>query len=156
MLERSHVADPTATDVEAASRIVSGVGGLPLAIELAASRARSLGVATVYELLVADLALSGFEGADGPIRHRSLRECLLWTYDDLDKRARAVFRATGAFAGTFDLASLRAVVGDRREAAAGLAMLVEHHLVDRIESADGSSRFASIPPIREFAAGAAP
>jgi predicted ATPase/DNA-binding CsgD family transcriptional regulator len=151
MLERSHVAQPTATDIEAASRIVSGLGGLPLAIELAAFRARALGIAAVHELLVADLALSGLEGPDGPIRHRSLRRCLQWTYRDLDARARAVFHATGAFAGTFDLASLRSVVGDHRETAAGLATLVEHHLVDRIESVDGSSRFASIPPIREFA-----
>jgi predicted ATPase/DNA-binding CsgD family transcriptional regulator len=156
LLERSQVAHPTTTDVEEASRIVAGLGGLPLAIELAAVRARALGIAAVHELLVTDIALGGFDGrdfvrADAPSRHGSLRACLQWTYDSLDGRARAVFHATGAFAATFDLAALRAVVGDRREAAAGLATLVEHHLVDRVEAEDGSIRYCSSPPIHEYA-----
>ena len=157
MLERSHVADPTATDVEAASRIVSGVGGLPLAIELRGIHARSLGVATVYELLVADLALSGFEGADGPIRHRSLRECLLWTYDDLDKQARAVFRATGAFRG--DVRS-RIVECGRWQSSRGRGR-TRHARRAPPRGSDRIGRWvlaesASIPQIREFPAGAAP
>ena len=152
LLDRSHADHPHPADVETASRIVSGVGGLPLAIELAAFRARSLGLATVHELLVADLALDGFRGPAGePERHSSLRQCLEWTYRDLDDRARAVFHATGHFAGTFDLPALRAVVGDERIAAVGLATLVEHHLVDRIAGDDGTARFTSSPPIREFA-----
>lgn len=151
LLARSHAVDPTPAEVDAASRIVTGLGGLPLAVELAASRARALGLTTVHELLVDDLALSGFErqGDDG--RHSGLRNCLDWTYRDLDPRAQAVFRATGSFAGTFDLAALRAVVGDQREAAAGLAALVEHHLVDRVEPERGAARYVSTPPIREYA-----
>jgi predicted ATPase/DNA-binding CsgD family transcriptional regulator len=151
LFERSNVAHPTASDIEAASQIVSGVGGLPLAIELAAFRARSVGVVTVHELLVAELALGGLQGpAGGAERHSNLRACLEWTTRDLDERARSVFHVTGAFAGHFDLAALRSVVGDHREAAVGLATLVEHHLVDRIETDDGSARYTSIPPIREF------
>jgi predicted ATPase/DNA-binding CsgD family transcriptional regulator len=152
LLERSEVDEASAPDVEAASLIVAGVGGLPLAIELAAFRARALGLVTVHELLVDDLALDGFETVSATSdRHSSLRQCLQWTYRDLDERARAVFHTIGAFAGTFDLASLRWVFGARREAAAGLATLVEHHLVDRIDTGDGSTRYATIPPIREFA-----
>jgi predicted ATPase/DNA-binding CsgD family transcriptional regulator len=152
LLERSQVVHPTAEDLAAAGRIVAGVGGLPLAIELAAFRARGLGLPAVHELLVADLALGGLAGpGGGTARHSDLRACLQWTYRDLDERARAVFRATGAFAGIFDLAALRAVVGDDREAAVGLAALVEHHLVDRVEAGDGTARYTSIPTSREFA-----
>jgi predicted ATPase/DNA-binding CsgD family transcriptional regulator len=152
LLEHTHRAQPTPVDVDAARRIVSGLGGLPLAIELAAFRARSLDLVTVHELLVADVALSGLEGrGELTPRHSCLRACLEWTHDDLDPTARAVFAATGAFSGTFDVAALRAIVGDRRVAAAGLATLVEHHLVDRIESTVGPARYRSIPPIREYA-----
>jgi predicted ATPase/DNA-binding CsgD family transcriptional regulator len=153
MLERSGVVSPTPADIDAASEIVTGLGGLPLAIELAAIRARSLGIPAVHELLVTDLALGGLEATAhrAPTRHRGLRACLEWTYDDLDDRAQAVFRATGAFSGPFDLTSLRAVVGYGRETAVGLATLIEHHLVDRVVAEAGPSVYVSIPPIREFA-----
>jgi predicted ATPase/DNA-binding CsgD family transcriptional regulator len=152
LLERSHTDSVLPADLATASRIVDGLGGLPLAIELAARRVRSLGFAAVYELLVADLALDGFRTEpQAPERHSSLRNCLDWTYRDLDESARSVLRATGAFAGTFDLAALQAVVDDRRRAATGLATLVEHSFVQRSETADGSVRYTSIPPIREFA-----
>ena len=152
LLERSHAKDASPSDVATASQIVDGLGGLPLAIELAARRVSSLGFAAVYELLVAELSLDGFRSeSHEPARHTDLRECLDWTYRDLDDGARSVLLATGAFAGTFDLAALQAVVGDRRGAATGLATLVEHSVVERIETDDGSVRYTSIPPIREFA-----
>ena len=149
LLERSGVTAPRAAELDAAERIVAGLGGLPLAIELAASRARALGISAVQELLVDDLSLDAFgTGNDG--RHGGLRDCLEWTYRDLDDRALAVFHATGAFAGTFDLPALAAVVGDRRRAATGLATLLEHHFVERLED-DESARYSLLPPIREFA-----
>src|SRR5690606_29935807 len=86
-----------------------------------------------------------------PARHTGLRECLDWTYRDLDDGAQAVLRATGAFAGTFDLDALQAVVKDRRRAATGLATLVEYSFVERVATDDGTVRYTSIPPIREFA-----
>lgn len=152
LLERAGVDHAGPDDLDAASRIVCGVGGLPLGIELAAFRAQTLGIATAYELLVANLALDGLSmPTAAPARHRDLRQCLQWTYRDLDERARSVFCAIGAFAGTFDLAALRAVVGDERVAAVGLASLVEHHVVLRMPTDGDPARYTTIPTIREFA-----
>ncbi|HVJ97502.1 MAG TPA: LuxR C-terminal-related transcriptional regulator [Acidimicrobiia bacterium] len=152
LLDRSNADAVSPPDVAAAARIVDGLGGLPLAIELAARRVSALGFTAVYELLVADLALDGFRTeSEDTERHRSLRDCLEWTFRDLGDGAQAALRATGAFAGTFDLAALQAVVGDQRRAATGLATLVEHSLVERTDTGDGTVRYTSIPPIREFA-----
>jgi predicted ATPase/DNA-binding CsgD family transcriptional regulator len=152
LLERARIDEPSPADLAVASRVVEGLGGLPLAIELAAFRVRSLGLAAVHELLVAELALDGFQDSTAESeRHSSLRRCLEWTYRDLEDGARAVFRATGAFSGTFDLEALREVVGDYRRAAVGLATLVEHSFVDRVPEEHESVRYDSLAPIREFA-----
>lgn len=152
LLDRAGIKDLSAAELEFASLIVEGLGGLPLAIELAAFRVRSLGLRAVYELLVAELALDGFKDAAAESeRHSSLRRCLEWSYRDLEDGARAVFRATGAFTGTFDLEALRAVVGDYRRAAVGLATLVEHSFIDRVLGDDDCLRYTSLAPVREFA-----
>ncbi len=151
-VERASLRRPKQNELDAARRIVAAVGGLPLAIELAAYRARTLGVSAVLELLAANLMLDGLEGSiDGPQRHRSLRECLEWSYRDLDEQEQSVFRTVGAFDGTFDVESLRAVVGMESRVTAALAMLADHHLVFADDTAEGAARFAMSPPIREYA-----
>ncbi|WP_158088547.1 ATP-binding protein [Thermoactinospora rubra] len=82
--------------------------GMPLAIELAAARAGSLGAAGLLSA-IEDRArlLSGGRGPDA--RHRSLRSVLDWSHELLDDEERAVFRRLSVFSGAFDLDAAAAV-----------------------------------------------
>lgn len=86
------------------------VGGLPLAIELAAAYARALPPAVLLTLLQAHgtLALEG-TARDLPARQRTVHAMIQWSYDLLPPAARRVFWRLGVFAGGWSLAAAAAV-----------------------------------------------
>lgn len=126
------------------AQICGRLDGLPLALELAASRLRLFTPEGLLMQLRAPLeALVG--GARDLSRHQqSLRATLDWSLALLSDAERRLFAQLGAFAGGFDLEAALAVGG--RGALAGLETLVEHSLV---AVADG--RFTMLVTIRERA-----
>jgi predicted ATPase/class 3 adenylate cyclase len=97
---RSHRPDlPLTDDDHAAIRAISErLGGLPLAIELAAARVRLLSPLLILERLASSLDLGG--GArDLPERQRTLRGAIAWSHDLLSEPERRLFRRLGVFAG---------------------------------------------------------
>ncbi|WP_431867664.1 BTAD domain-containing putative transcriptional regulator [Nocardiopsis eucommiae] len=119
-----------AADVVALCRRLDG---LPLALELAASRVCSLGVGEVLERLDGRFHLLDGGRTTSGRRGRTLRAVIDWSWDLLQDEERAVLRRLSVFAGGCDLASAEAVCsgdGVRREAVAGaLARLVDRSLV---------------------------
>lgn len=94
---RALAADVTfhASDDERAviGELCARLDGLPLAIELAASRVRAFGATAVAEQLTSAELLDVSSGRDRPERHRSLRRALGWSYDLLTPSERALFDA---------------------------------------------------------------
>jgi predicted ATPase/DNA-binding winged helix-turn-helix (wHTH) protein len=86
--------------------------GIPLAIELAASRAATLGVQAVAARLDDRFALLTGGHRTALPRHQTLRATLDWSYDLLSADERAVLRRLGLFAGGFTLEAARAVAAD--------------------------------------------
>lgn len=84
--------------------------GLPLAIELAAARAGSLGIEGLQSGLDDRLRLLRVTGG-GRARHRSLRAVLDWSHDLLDEQEQATLRRLAVFTGPFDLVAATAVAG---------------------------------------------
>jgi predicted ATPase len=117
--------------LELVAEVCRRLDGLPLAVELAAARARSLGVAAMAERPLLDLLTGGRRG--GAPRHRSLRAVLDWSHDLLDPHERVLLRRLSVFRGPFTLADAEAVCAggglapDRVPAA--LAALVERSMV---------------------------
>ncbi|HEU0244959.1 MAG TPA: tetratricopeptide repeat protein [Candidatus Limnocylindrales bacterium] len=146
------VTDGNAGDVAA---IVAHLGGVPLAIELAAARVRFLTPAAIHERLEGRLDVIGTGSADLPERQRSLRGAIAWSYDLLDPPVRRLFERLSVFSGGFDLTSAESVAGDVADLGVdpldGLAALVDHSLLGSGE-AGGEPRFTFLEPIREFAA----
>ena len=132
--------------MRAIARICRAVDGLPLAIELAASRARNLTPQEIAQQLGEPLSLGAHSLRDLPDRHQSLEATIRWSYDLLSPGARAALRAASPFRGGFDLAALDAVCG----AAAGPALeeLDEASLVSR--SSD-PGRWVLLELVRAFA-----
>jgi predicted ATPase/DNA-binding SARP family transcriptional activator len=116
-------------DLDQVAELCRRLDGLPLAIELAAARARSLGVAAVTERPLLDLLAGRRSGGD---RHRSLRAVLDWSHDLLDSSERVLFRRLAAFTGWFSLAEAESVGSggglDQEHVAGALAGLVDRSM----------------------------
>lgn len=129
--------------------------GLPLAIELAASRVRLLGPAALLTRL--DSRLSALtEGArDAPARQQTMRDTIGWSYDLLSGEEQAFFRRLAVFSGgiaPFAAASVAAAHdGIDVDPLFGIDLLVEKSLVGEIPGPLGQPRFAMLETIREFA-----
>ncbi len=144
----------TTGNADDVAAIVAHLGGIPLAIELAAARLRFLTPAAIHERLEDRLDLPGGASADVPERQRTLRGAIDWSFELLEPPAARLFQRLGVFSGGFDLRCAEAVAGSRGELGIdpldGLATLVDQSLV-RSEDLAGEPRFSLLEPIREFA-----
>ncbi|NUQ39356.1 MAG: AAA family ATPase, partial [Caldilineales bacterium] len=131
--------------------------GLPLAVELAASRVRSFAPAEMLAMLDrpagqrGDLvARSGPRAALDP-RHASMQQVVAWSWGLLDDRQRVLLQSLVPFDGGCTAAAAAAVLDDP-QAALCLDELVGHSLLQARAGMSGSTRFAPYEPVREFAA----
>ena len=100
----------TPANVRAIAQICIRLDGLPLAIELAASRVRLLPPEALLVRLGRSLDLLGSAAADRTDRQRTLRGAIDWSYELLEAPARLVFRRLSVFVGGWGLEDAEAVV----------------------------------------------
>ena len=139
-------ADPA--DAAAVGATCERLAGLPLALELAAARARLLDPGSLLQRL--DTALQAGP-RDLPPRQRTMRATLDWSQGLLDAPARRLLRLMGVFAGGTTLVDLEAIgarvgIADD-EVVTSLEELVEHSLV----LAEGSGRLRMLEPVAQYA-----
>ncbi|HEX2421490.1 MAG TPA: adenylate/guanylate cyclase domain-containing protein [Acidimicrobiia bacterium] len=141
----------TNENAETIADIVQSVDGLPLAIELAASRVRLLSVEAVAERLGSRLGLLTGGARDLPERHRTLRSTIAWSYDLLDEDHRRFFRRLGVFVGGFAFEQADAVCAPDLsiDLLDGLSNLADQSLLRT--GGPSESRFLMLATIREFA-----
>jgi predicted ATPase/class 3 adenylate cyclase len=143
----------TDDDLPIVAEICARLDGLPLAIELAASRLRVIPLRSMVEQL--DRRLSTLVGGprDAPRRQRTLRSTIAWSYDLLDADAAVFFRRLGVFAGGWSLDGAHDVAAQGASLDDAVALtdaLVQHSLVRRAHEA-AEDRFRMLETIREFA-----
>lgn len=136
----------------AVERLVSRLDGIPLAIELAAARARLFTPAAILDRLERRLPALGEGGPEAPDRQRTLHDTIDWSFELLQPAEQAMFRQLGVFAASFELAAAEAVVvvPEGEDAIALLETLVDRSLVV-VDGAEREARFRLLGPIREFA-----
>ncbi|MGE8497960.1 MAG: ATP-binding protein [Pseudomonas sp.] len=100
--------EPLMSDLKA--RICRELDGIPLAIELAAARVATLGLAAVATRLDDRMALLKGGNRSALPRHQTLRATLDWSFDLLSPTDQIVFRRLAVFAGAFDMEAALAVV----------------------------------------------
>src|SRR5277367_2686325 len=155
-VERAQHVSPrfTVGDAGEAAAVVEICGrldGIPLAIELAASRMASMTASEVRDRL--DQRFRLLVGSRrGLERHHTLRHAVAWSYDLLDEPEKALLDRCSVFAGGFDLQSACAVVGSEDDFATLdlLDALLRKSLLVADRSA-GRTRFSMLETIRQFA-----
>jgi predicted ATPase len=128
--------------------------GLPLAIELAASRVRSFAPGELVEHLDQRFALLATGARTAPPRQRTLRSAIDWSYELLDDDERALFDRLGAFPADFDFEAAQAVGGSDGPGEAAVITLLPR-LVDKslVSTAGGRTRrYRLLESIRAYAA----
>ena len=125
--------------------------GIPLAIELAASRMQSMTVTELRDRLDDRFRLL-VGSRRGLERHQTLRHAVQWSYDLLDETKSRLLQRCSVFAGGFDLAGACAVAGSDDEIATLdlLDSLVRKSLLVADRSS-GRTRFSMLETIRQFA-----
>lgn len=96
-------------DLELITDICRRLGGIPLAIELAAARVRHLSLKELRDLLERRLDLLASGPRDLPRRQRTMRDTIAWSYDLLSDREQEVFRDLCVFSGGWTLDAASAV-----------------------------------------------
>jgi predicted ATPase/DNA-binding SARP family transcriptional activator len=145
----------TAATAPGIQRLCTLVEGVPLAIELAASRVGTLGVDGIAERLEAsgDLLTSTDSGID--VRHRSLDATLDWSYGLLTPPQAALFRRLGVFSGGWSLNVLERLTAEEpiglERVLETLGTLADHSLVVVDGAEDGSVRYRLLEPVRQYA-----
>jgi predicted ATPase/class 3 adenylate cyclase len=130
-------------DAEAVEAICRRLDRLPLAIELAAARAKLLSPVSLLERLEQSLPVLTVGARDLPDRQRTLRDTIRWSYQLLDESEQRLFSRLALFVGGFSLAAAERVCDADLDV---LGSLVEKNLVREREG-----RFRMLETIREFA-----
>jgi predicted ATPase/class 3 adenylate cyclase len=156
--ERALAASPrfalTEQNAPVVAEITARLDGLPLAIELAATRTKVLTPEQILSRLKRRLSILTSGSRSLPERQRTLRAAIAWSHDLLDPVERRLFARLSVFTGgwTFEAAE---EVCDPDELGLdildGLTSLVDKSLIRRSEPPGRPARFSMLETIREFA-----
>jgi hypothetical protein len=140
-------------EATAVTEVCQRLDGIPLAIELAASRMASMTASEMRDRL--DHRFRLLVGSRrGLERHQTLRHAVAWSYDLLDDTEKTVLERCSVFAGGFGLQSACAIAGsDDRDEYAILELLdalVRKSLLLAVRSG-GRTRYSMLETIRQFA-----
>ncbi|MFI6094106.1 BTAD domain-containing putative transcriptional regulator [Lentzea sp. NPDC051213] len=101
----------SALDPAVVRRVCVALDGIPLALELAAARARSLSVAQLESRVDSRLRLLDRGARTGPARHRTLRAVIDWSWELLSAAERALLARLAVFVGGASAAAVHFVCG---------------------------------------------
>ncbi|SIR99947.1 ATPase [Microbacterium sp. RURRCA19A] len=136
---------PSPEERDTAARIVRRLDGLPLAIELAAARARTLTLAEIDSGLADRFALLSHGPRLSPDRHRTLRALIDWSWDTLTEPERVALRVASVFPDGVGTDDAGAVAETFEVDATVFDALVDRSLLVRRES-----RYRLLETVREY------
>ncbi|MDX3452088.1 LuxR C-terminal-related transcriptional regulator [Streptomyces sp. ME02-8801-2C] len=135
------------------TRLCAGLDGLPLAIELTASRLRMLTVEQAVDRLEDRFALLTEGSRTARPRHRTLHAAVDWSYELCSPAERLLWHRLSVFAGDFGLDAAESVCAgegiDAREVLDLLGRLVVQSVVLPTER-EGLPRYRLLETIREY------
>lgn len=157
-VERARAVEPgfvlTTENAAEVARICTLLGGIPLAVELAAARVRVLSVWQIAERLGDCFRLLTGSSRSAPTRQQTLKATLGWSYDLLSRPEQTVFRRLSAFPGGWCLEAAEAVCQgdglDGEDVLDVLTRLVDKSLV-LVQEQGSEVRYHLLEPVRQYA-----
>jgi len=157
-VERAAAVNPsfalTEHNAAAVAQVCYRLDGIPLALELAAAKAKVLSVEQIVERLDDSFGLLAAGGRTAMPRHKTLRATMDWSHELLSEEERALFRRLSVFAGGFALEAAESVcaggVLERGGVLDSLTHLVDKSLVVARER-DGEARYRLLETVRQYA-----
>jgi predicted ATPase/DNA-binding winged helix-turn-helix (wHTH) protein len=154
--DRARAASPsfaiTPANVDTVGELCRRLDGIPLALELAAARMRTLSIDAMAARLDERFRLLKVDAPSAAPRHQALRACLDWSHDLLTEHERVVLRRLAMFVGSFTIDAAEAVLAGNRVAAPEvvdlLVNLVEKSMVEHDARTD---RYALLDTVRQYA-----
>ncbi|MGE5103985.1 MAG: ATP-binding protein, partial [Betaproteobacteria bacterium] len=144
----------TDENAPAIASICRRLDGIPLAIELAAARARAMSIDELSQRLDQRLALLTGGSRTLPRRQQTLRAAIDWSFDLLSDTEKALFGRLSVFAGGWTLdAAEHVCVGEGiewREVLDRLASLADKSLV-QVEERASSTRYRFLETVQQYA-----
>jgi hypothetical protein len=142
------------TNAPAVAEICIRLDGVPLALELAAARMRSMSADQLAQRLPERFrVLAGSRRATDP-RHRNLRDLVQWSYELLTDEEQRVFERLSIFAGSFNLERAERVCAghgiDGVDVPGRLATLVDKSMVTAERPGGPTTRYRQLETLREF------
>jgi non-specific serine/threonine protein kinase len=158
-VDRARLVDPgfelAPTNVGDVVAICRRLDGIPLALELAAARVRSMSAAQISTRLDERFRILTATERSGSDRQQTLLRTIEWSHDLLGAHERAVFRRLGAFVSHFSLEAAEQVAAggpiDEFDVMELVTGLVDKSMVTTESGADGQVRYQLLESIREFA-----
>ncbi len=138
-------------DIVTVAAIARDLDGLPLAVELAATRLSSLSPHDIALRLDERLTLLRSDAADRSSHHASLEAAIGWSVELLDEDATKLFGVLSTFASSWSLDAAEALAGAGTDVLSALSTLVDHSLVELMEG-PGGTRYRMLDSVRVFAA----
>src|SRR5260370_20062030 len=144
------------TNAKEVGAICRRLDGLPLALDVAASRAAALDVHSIVEQLDNRFRFftSGYRNA--PPRHRTLRAAIDWSYDLLTTAESQLLARTSIFAGSFDLPAAETICTGgavlEGQVVDLLSRLVDKSLVMPLDQAPARQRYRLLESLRDYGA----
>jgi predicted ATPase/DNA-binding XRE family transcriptional regulator len=140
----------TPTNASTVAAICRQLDGLPLAIELIASRLRLMSPQALQTQLTGDFKLQA-DGMRGvPMRQKTLHNAIAWSYDRLSREEQSLLARLAVCAGGFTLEAAQAI-SQVPHVLNGVMSLLDKSLLVKTIDAQGEIRFSQLEMIRDFA-----
>ena len=158
-VERATASKPdftlTSENARAIAEICNRLDGLPLAIELAAARVKTLPPSAMLGRLESRLQILTGGARDLPARQQTLRAAIAWSHDLLGEAEQRLFRRLSVFIGGCTFEAAEAVADTKQDLGVdvidGIESLVNKSLLQLSEHPDGETRLTMMETVREYA-----
>ena len=156
-IERARLIDPkfTADETNAShvARICSRLDGIPLAVELAAARLKTLSVEQIHARLDDRFTLLTNGARTAPSRHQTLQAAIDWSYDSLSENEKTLFRRLAVFTGGWSLEAAESICSgngvEKKDVMDLLTSLTQKSLIHTGEI-PGGIRYEQLETIRQY------
>lgn len=147
--------DPDEAELADIQRICTRIDAIPLGLELAAARLRSISTHELVERLEHSFRILSGSAKSSLPRQRTLHATIQWSYDLLNPGEQRLFRRLSVFTGGFDIAAAETVCPDEQSEPGSfiddLDSLVDKSLVVSAHHRGESTRYRLLEPMRQYA-----